>query len=304
MNATLPPTKHEGHAAHEASTGAANAASTSVRTADGVELAAWRWPAGDAPRATVALIHGLAEHARRYDALAGKLNAAGIELAAVDLRGHGRSPGPRAWVERFDRYLDDADALIDFATCGSRDDTPLFLMGHSMGGAIAALYAIERANTRSRRFAGLILSSPALAPGRDVPRWMLAASRFISRVWPRFPALKIDAALLSRDPAVVAANRADPLVHHGAVPARTGAEILVAMERIARGRASLTLPTLVYHGTADKLTEPEGSREFGAQAGSADKTLTLYDGNYHETMNDLERERVIGALIGWIAARS
>ncbi|WP_445223364.1 lysophospholipase [Burkholderia sp. Ac-20379] len=275
-----------------------------MHTADGVELAAWRWPAGDAPRATVALIHGLGEHARRYDALAGKLNAAGIELVAIDLRGHGRSPGPRAWVERFDRYLDDADALVDFATRGARSDAPLFLMGHSMGGAIAALYAIERANARGRRFSGLILSSPALAPGRDVPRWMLAASRFISRVWPRFPALKIDAALLSRDPAVVAANRADPLVHHGAVPARTGAEILEAMTRIARGRGALTLPTLVYHGTADKLTEPEGSREFGAQAGPADKTLTLYEGNYHETMNDLERERVIGALIGWIVARS
>ncbi|WP_414445537.1 lysophospholipase [Burkholderia sp. 22PA0106] len=277
-----------------------------MRTADGIELAAWRWRAGDTPRATVALLHGLGEHARRYDALAGRLNAAGIELVAVDLRGHGRSPGPRAWVERFDRYLDDADALVDFAThAGSAHGTaPLFLMGHSMGGAIAALYAIERANVRGRRFAGLILSSPALAPGRDVPRWMLAASRFISRVWPRFPALKIDAALLSRDPAVVAANRADPLVHHGAVPARTGAEILVAMERIARGRASLALPTLIYHGTADKLTEPEGSREFGVQAGPADRTLTLYDGNYHETMNDLERERVIGALIGWIVARS
>ncbi|MEK6425474.1 MAG: lysophospholipase [Burkholderia gladioli] len=275
-----------------------------MRTADDVELAAWRWPAGDAPRATVALIHGLAEHARRYDALAARLNAAGIALVAVDLRGHGRSPGPRAWVERFDRYLDDADALVDFATHGARRDAPLFLMGHSMGGAIAALYAIERANARDRRFAGLILSSPALAPGRDVPRWMLAASRFISRVWPRFPALKIDAALLSRDPAVVAANRADPLVHHGAVPARTGAEILAAMARIASGRAALTLPTLVFHGTADKLTEPEGSREFGAQAGPVDKTLTLYAGNYHETMNDLERERVIGALIDWIAARS
>ena len=95
-----------------------------------------------------------------------------------------------------------------------------------MGGAVAALYAIERVPARGYALAGLVLSSPALAPGRDVPRWMLAMSRIISRIWPTFPAIRIDAALLSRDPAIVAANRADPLVHHGAVPARTGAEIL------------------------------------------------------------------------------
>ncbi|MBU9227018.1 lysophospholipase [Burkholderia multivorans] len=274
-----------------------------LRTADGVELASYRWPAdarAAAPRATVALLHGLAEHAGRYAPLAARLNAAGIDLLAIDLRGHGRSPGKRAWVARFDEYLDDADALVAEA---ARAPTPLFLMGHSMGGAIAALYAIERAPARGRTLAGLVLSSPALAPGRDVPRWMLALSRVISRVWPTFPAIRIDAALLSRDADVVAANRADPLVHHGPVPARTGAEILDAMARIERGRDTLRVPVLVYHGTADKLTEPDGSRTFGARVGSADRTLTLYEGGFHETMNDIERERVIDALIGWIDAR-
>lgn len=164
-------------------------------------------------------------------------------------------------MSRFDDYLLDAEALIDAA---SQHGGPLFLMGHSMGGAVAALYAVERLPASRHDVAGLILSSPALAPGRDVPRWMIAASRVMSRVWPRFPAMKIDAALLSRDPAVVEANRCDPLVHHGAIPARTGAEILAAMERIERGRVGLRLPVLVYHGTRDKLTEPEGSRDFGS----------------------------------------
>ncbi|NTX31728.1 alpha/beta hydrolase, partial [Burkholderia pyrrocinia] len=265
--------------------------------------ASYRWPAGDGtapPRATIALVHGLAEHAGRYAALAGRLNAAGIDVLAIDLRGHGQSPGKRAWVERFDGYLNDADALVAEAT---RGNTPLFLMGHSMGGAVAALYAIERAPARGHALTGLVLSSPALAPGRDVPRWMLAVSRVISRAWPTFPAIRIDAALLSRDPAIVAANRADPLVHHGAVPARTGAEILDAMARIERGRGALRVPVLVYHGTEDKLTEPDGSRAFGARVGSPDRTLTLYEGGFHETMNDLERDRVIDALIAWIHAR-
>ncbi|WP_321880673.1 alpha/beta hydrolase [Burkholderia cepacia] len=273
-----------------------------LRTADGLELASYRWPAGDGtepPRATIALVHGLAEHAGRYAALAGRLNAAGIEVLAIDLRGHGQSPGKRAWVERFDGYLNDADALVAEA---ARGNSPLFLMGHSMGGAVAALYAIERAPARGHALAGLVLSSPALAPGRGVPRWMLAVSRVISRIWPTFPAIRIDAALLSRDPAIVAANRADPLVHHGPVPARTGAEILDAMARIESGRGGLRVPVLVYHGTEDKLTEPDGSRAFGARVGSPDRTLTLYEGGFHETMNDLERDRVIHALIAWIHA--
>ncbi|ASL44993.1 Phospholipase YtpA [Burkholderia sp. AD24] len=272
----------------------------SVTTADGVTLPLYRWPATAPLRATVALLHGLAEHAGRYAALAARLNAAGIELVAIDLRGHGEAPGKRAYVNRFDDYLLDAQALLDAA---AQSCAPLFLMGHSMGGAVAALYAIERLGAPGRRLNGLILSSPALAPGRDVPRWMLKLSQLISRLWPSFPAMKIDAALLSRLEPVVNANRNDPLVHHGAIPARTGAELLLAMARIEQGRAGLRVPLLVYHGTADKLTEPDGSRAFGRFAGSPDKTLTLHEGSYHETMNDLDRDRVIGALIEWIEKR-
>ncbi|HYS65127.1 MAG TPA: alpha/beta hydrolase [Paraburkholderia sp.] len=276
------------------------ALSSTVTTSDGVELPLYRWPATVQQRATVALLHGLAEHAGRYAALADRLNPAGIELVAVDLRGHGQAPGKRVRIRRFDDYLLDAQALLDAAATSC---APLFLMGHSMGGAIAALYTIERLEASGRRLNGLILSSPALAPGRDVPRWMLNLSQVISRVWPGFPAMKIDAALLSRLQPVVNANLNDPLVHHGSIPARTGAELLLAMARIERGRAGLRVPLLVYHGTADKLTEPEGSRAFGQHAGSPDKTLTLHEGSYHETMNDMDRDRVIGQLIEWIEAR-
>lgn len=270
-------------------------------TSDGIELPVYRWRAAGMRCATVALIHGLAEHAGRYAPLAQHLNANGIELIAIDLRGHGLAPGERARVERFDHYLLDAQALVAEA---ARNDGPLFLMGHSMGGAIAALHAIEKHAGHGRTLSGLILSSPALAPGHDVPRWMLAMSQRISRIWPRFPAMKIDAKLLSRDQDVVVANQNDPLVHHGAIPARTGAELLLAMQRIEEGRAGLRMPLLVWHGSADKLTEPEGSRDFAAHAGSFDKTLTLYEGSYHETMNDLDRDRVIASLVGWILKRS
>ena len=273
----------------------------SVTTRDGVELPLYRWQPNGPTRATVALLHGLAEHAGRYAAVAGRLNAAGIEVVAIDLRGHGHAPGQRAYVKRFDDYLLDAQALLDAA---AQSCAPLFLMGHSMGGAVAALYAIERLAASGRRLSGLILSSPALAPGRDVPKWMLALSQVISRVYPGFPAMKIDPTLLSRLQPVVKANINDPLVHHDAIPARTGAELLLAMARIERGRAGLRMPLLVFHGTEDKLTEPDGSRAFGTHAGSPDKTLTLHEGSYHETMNDLDRDRVIEALVDWIERRA
>lgn len=278
---------------------------STLGTRDGVELPLFVWRARPRPpRAALALVHGLAEHACRYAALAARLNAAGIDVYAVDLRGHGHAPGRRAWITRFDDYLDDAEALVEHASAAcAPHETPLFLMGHSMGGAIAALYAVERLPRARAPLAGMLLSSAALAPGRDVPAWMIAASRVMSAVWPRFPAMRIDAALLSRDPAVVEANRADTLVHHGAIPARTGAELLGAMRRIEAGRAQLRLPVLVWHGTQDKLTEPDGSRAFGEHAGSPDRTLALYEGSYHETLNDLDRERVIASMIDWIERR-
>ncbi|MBB2930059.1 alpha-beta hydrolase superfamily lysophospholipase [Paraburkholderia silvatlantica] len=277
------------------------AGQTALRARDGVELPLYVWRASAPPRAAIALIHGLAEHAGRYAALAAQLNAAGIDVYAVDLRGHGHARGRRTWIAHFDEYLDDAEALLAHANAQCvKQGIPLFLMGHSMGGAIAALYAVERLPQARVPLAGLLLSSAALAPGRDVPAWKIAASRVISAIWPTFPAMKIDAALLARNPKVVEANRADPLVHHGAIPARTGAQLLEAMKRIEAGRAHLRLPVLIWHGAEDKLTEPEGSRAFGANVGSADRTLTLYEGSYHETLNDLDRQRVIDALIDWI----
>jgi alpha-beta hydrolase superfamily lysophospholipase len=278
---------------------------STVKTRQGVELFLHRWQAGaefPQPLARIALVHGLAEHARRYDAFALRLNAAGIELIAMDLRGHGRSSGERVWVERFDDYLSDADVLLEVAETTAPAGVPLFLMGHSMGGAIAALYAAERA--AQRNLAGLILSSAALSPGHDVPRWKVTLGKLVSVIRPRFPALTIDPALLSRAHGVVEANRRDPLVHHDAIPARTGAQLLAAMARIEAKRASIMLPVLVFHGTADKLTEPDGSRKFDANVGSTDRTLLMVEGSYHETLNDLDRDRVIRALIDWTLVRA
>lgn len=280
---------------------------SSIATRDGIELHLHRWQAAamfPTPLARIALVHGLAEHARRYDAFALRLNAAGIELIAPDLRGHGKSPGERVWIESFDDYLLDTDALVSAAQTTAPLKIPLFLMGHSMGGAIAALYAIERLPENDQKLAGLILSSAALKPPANAPRWKLKLGGLISRLMPRFPAMNIDPATLSRAHGVVEANRRDPLVHHRPIPARTASQIVAAMRRIAAGRASINLPLFVFHGTQDALTNPDGSREFEADTGSTDSTLMILQGSYHETLNDLDRDRVIKALIDWTLERA
>jgi acylglycerol lipase len=284
-----------------------NYSTSNIATRDGVAIHLHRWQAAPSfpkPLARIALVHGLAEHGRRYDAFALRLNAAGIELIAADLRGHGKSAGERVWIDHFDRYLFDTEALLEAAATTAPTDIPLVLMGHSMGGTIAALWVAERLAGSSHPLAGLILSSPALKPGDDVPRWKLAMGGLISRLLPRYGALTIDPATLSRAHGVVEANRRDPLVHHAAVPARTAAQIVDGMKRVIAGHAKITLPVFIFHGTADTLTNPDGSREFDAHAGSTDTTLMMLDGSFHETLNDLDRDRVIKAIIDWTIVRA
>src|SRR5579862_1742992 len=157
--------------------------SSTVTTRHGVDLFLHRWQPAQgvepkAPAARIALVHGLGEHAGRYDALATALNASHIELIAIDLRGHGKSSGRRVSVRYFTDYLRDADVLLEACAATPPAGTPLFLMGHSMGGTIAALYAAERGEHRT--LAGLILSSPALKPGAGTPRWKAALSRIVA----------------------------------------------------------------------------------------------------------------------------
>ena len=269
-----------------------------LRTADGLGLAAQAW-LPPAPHAVIALVHGIAEHGGRYEAFAARAVARGIGVVTLDLRGHGRSPGERSYVERFDDYLLDVDALWARAR-ELAAGMPLFLMGHSMGGAIALRWAAQR----RQAMAGLILSSAALKIGGDVPRLLVALAPLLSRWLPHMRGTKLDPALISRDPAQVAAYVNDPLVSLKAPPARTGAELLAAMEANRAAAAGLDLPVYLFHGEADRLTDPQGSREIHAAWGGADKTLRLWPGSRHETLNDLDREAVVADLLGWVQAHA
>ena len=268
-----------------------------LNTADGMSLSARAWMP-ETPRAIVALVHGIAEHSGRYDFLAERANQNELGVVSVDLRGHGRSPGERSYVERFDDYLLDVDALLAKAR-ELAAGRPVFLMGHSMGGAIALRWVAQR----RQPVAGLILSSAALKIGGDVPRLLVALAPLLSRWLPHLRGKRFDPAVISRDPAAVAAYVNDPLVSLEAPPARTGAELLQAMVANHAAAAGLTLPVYLFHGDADRLTDPAGSREIHDLWGGQDRTLRLWPGSRHETLNDLDREAVAAELFEWVAAR-
>jgi len=268
-----------------------------LQAAEGVGLAGQAWMP-PAPRALMVIVHGIAEHSGRYAFLAERANARGLGVVSVDLRGHGHSPGERSWVERFDDYLLDVDALLAKAQ-ELAAGRPVFLMGHSMGGAIALRWLSQRRQS----VAGLILSSAALKIGGDVPRLLVALAPLLSRWLPHLRGTRIDPAVISRDAAAVAAYVGDPLVSLQAPPARTGAELLRTMAVNRTAATGLTVPVYLFHGDADRLTDPAGSREICDLWGGPDRTLRLWPGSRHETLNDLDREAVAAELLTWVLAR-
>lgn len=274
------------------------ASELSLVSSDGLTLAGRAW-LPDSAVAVIAVVHGIAEHGGRYAWLAARANERGIGVVTVDLRGHGLSPGERSYVERFDDYLNDVDALWARAQ-ELAAGRAVFLMGHSMGGAIALRWASRRRQT----MAGLILSSAALRIGGDVPRLLVALAPWLSRWLPHLRGTRLDPSLISNDSTQVAAYVNDPLVSLKAPPARTGAELLAAMELNRISAAGMRMPVYLLHGDADRLTDPEGSREIHAAWGGSDKTLRIWPGSRHETLNDLDREEVAAELLAWVQARS
>jgi acylglycerol lipase len=242
----------------------------------------------------VVISHGLAEHGGRYAHVGRRFAAEGYATYVADHRGHGRSDGTRANIHRMSTVVTDLETMIRSAA-HRHPAAPLFLFGHSMGGLIALAYATDRpAGLR-----GLILSGVAV----DITQgWPLerAAARLMATLAPNAGVLRLDATAVSRDPEVVRDYDTDPLNYRGKIRSRTGAEMLAAADAVRAKLPTLRLPLLVMHGTADRLTRPAGSRLVTDRAGSADVTLKLYDGWYHELHNEPERETVFADVLTWL----
>jgi acylglycerol lipase len=254
------------------------------------------WHPEPAPRAVVVIAHGVSEHSDRYTHVASRLVSEGYAVYAIEHRGHGRSDGPRAVIDRVDHAIADLDALVVLAA-DEHPGTPVFLLGHSMGGALALRYTIAH----QERLTGLLLSG-ALAALEAAPAPMRIAAAVLSVVAPRLPLFPIDASQVSRDPDVVRAYESDPRVYHGKLPVRTVAELAGAIESFPDGVGSITIPVLIMYGTADGLCPPEGSQMVAQRIGSSDKTVKPYDGLYHEILNEPEQDQVLDDMCAWLAA--
>lgn len=272
--------------------------SAQFAAADGLLLTrqVWRPPGGAA--AALAVVHGYGEHAGRYRELAVELAERGYSLYVYDLRGHGRSAGRRGHISRFSDYLD--DTAVYLRTVGLEEEgRPLFLLGHSLGGLIAAAFVEERSDAG---LAGLVLSAPFLRLAIPVPPMRLHAARLLSRVAPTLNiGNPLDAAALSHDQAVVAAYRVDPLNHHVAT-ARWAAEVLDAQLAALAAAPRIAPPLLVMYGEADAVTDPAAAHQLFAAAASPDKTEHAYPGYFHEIFNESGRGGPIGDLTSWLGA--
>ncbi|WP_162932613.1 alpha/beta hydrolase [Solimonas sp. K1W22B-7] len=244
----------------------------------------------------VVIAHGACEHSGRYQRLAEYLLEQGAAVYALDHRGHGRSEGSRAYLDRFEHACQDIDQVVEMARQAHRG-RPLFLLGHSLGGALALRYALKRQG----KLAGLVLSSPAVALD-GVPSGLMMIARLLSVVAPRTPLYPIAAQGISRDPAEVTAYQNDALIYRGKIPARTVVELASFLEWLPAALPALRLPLLVLHGTADTLAPDTGGKRVHAAAGSLDKSLQLYEGGYHELFNELPgmREQVCQDLSRWL----
>jgi alpha-beta hydrolase superfamily lysophospholipase len=264
--------------------------------ARGLDIFTRSWRPNAQPRAAIVIVHGFNSHSGQYFWVADQFTAKGFAVYALDLRGRGKSQGERFFVEKFADYTSDVHSLVKLAKSRERG-LPVFMLGHSAGGVVACIYALEH----QAELAGLICEDFAHeVPAPDVA---LSILKGVSHIAPHAHVLRLKNEDFSRDPAVVRAMNEDPLIAHETQPAQTVAEMVRADERLKKEFPLITLPVLILHGTADRVTKPSGSQHFHARAGSSDKTLKLYDGHFHDLLNDLGKEVVMADILHWVDAR-
>ena len=271
---------------------------STFKASQGVELYQQWWAPPGEKCGVVVICHGIAEHSGRYDHIARYLVSRGYQVGSFDLRNHGHSGDHSIYVHSFDDYLNDMDIFLSQAVKLSAGK-PVFLLGHSMGGTITTLYTI----TRQPNFLnGIVLSAPAVKFGSDISPSLIKLAGILSILTPHLKTVKLDNASISHDPDVKSRYDSDPLNYRQGVPARTGAELNRAILAIQAGMATITLPVLILHGSADQLADINGSRMLYEAITSSDKTLKIYEGFYHEIMNEVEKERVLNDIGNWLDA--
>ncbi len=271
--------------------------------ADGFEFYAQSWKPAEIKKVLV-IQHGFGEHSGRYKNIVQALENENTAIYALDARGHGKTPGRRGHVDDFNFYAADLTVLIKKARA-ENPNVPMFLLGHSMGALVAGLATLS--GDTAKELKGLILSSGGFKPALDPIQEIKKA---VGTVLANFaPAVTVDAGLdvklISRDENTVQAYINDPLVH-GKISLKMGVDLFSVGEKLINEAPRFTLPILVFHGDADGIAKVEGSKAFFAGVSSQDKTLHIYPGFYHETMNETysDRQKVLADVVGWINKHS
>ncbi len=282
----------------DAVAGATSAREVETTTADGVRLRGLLWSV-DAPRGVVVISHGFGEHASAYERIAVDLNRrVGVDVVGFDYRGHGRSPGARGVLRRYEELVDDLLAGIEWAS-RHRPGLTRFLLGHSNGGQVA----LRVAAARPRSVDGVIVSNPALRIKLRVPRWKILVGRALGKMVPTLTfASRIRPEVLTRDPVAAAAIRGDALRHARMGPTfffglvAGGARLIEQAERI-------TTPTVFIIGGADAVVDPLAAREMFDRLGATDKQFWLFPSMLHDPLLEVGREHVVDDLTRWLDAR-
>lgn len=253
------------------------------------------WLPENPAKAVLLIVHGLNEHSGRYDYFSNFFVNEGFAVYSMDLIGHGKSDGTRAYVKDFVNYIDDINLYLDKIK-QLQPGSPIFLIGHSMGGLIGALLLIDYPD----QFAGAVLSGSVVQVPDDVSPLFISLGKFISLVLPKLRLLKIDLSGLSRNPDVVQAYKDDPLVNSGKFTARISAEMNKSFDRVAVEGSRIKSPVLILHGGSDRIVNPACSHFLYALVSSDIKKLIIYDSFYHEIYNDPGHEQVFEDVSSWI----
>ena len=264
-----------------------------VNGKDGNQIFFRSWHPPGPPSALVVICHGVNSHSGQYEWTARQLAENGFVVYALDLRGRGKSSGERFYVEDIEEYVGDLATLVDLAKT-RESGLPVFLLGHSAGGVVSCVYTLEH----QAELDGFICESFAFkVPAPDIA---LSVIKGLSHIAPHLGVLKLRNEDFSRDPEAVRVLNSDPLIAGEIQPASTVAALVRADDRLKKSFDQITLPVFIMHGTVDKATVPAGSQFFYEHAGSPDKTLKMYEGHYHDLLNDYGKEDVLADTTHWI----